>query len=272
MASACVLTSGWCDAVLLHPMALRVKNWKKFQHFKDRRPPWIKLYRDLLDDKEWHRLDAESAKVLVMLWLIASEDFGNLPDVETLAFRLRKSDSDVQTAIDCLAHWLEHADITERDKPSSPRYQDDAPETETETETETEGDTAAVASARPRRSKKSPMPDDFDVSERVKVWAAKQGYGRLPEHLDAFKRKAQANGYTYADWDSAFMEAIREDWAKLRGRAPNGAAPPPDVQAPSGPDPALEKLKADALKAVPPPGHVRDALRELSTKFKGAMQ
>ena len=24
------------------------------------------------------------------------------------------------------------------------------------------------------------------------------------------------------------MEAVREDWAKLRGRAPNGAAPPPD--------------------------------------------
>ena len=51
---------------------MKIKNWSQFQHFKDRRPPWIKLYRDILDDIEWHELDAKSAKVLVMLWLIAS--------------------------------------------------------------------------------------------------------------------------------------------------------------------------------------------------------
>jgi len=27
---------------------LRVKNWGKFQHYKDRNPPWIKLHRGLL--------------------------------------------------------------------------------------------------------------------------------------------------------------------------------------------------------------------------------
>lgn len=73
------------------------------------------------------------------------------------------------------------------------------------------------------------MPDDFDVSERVRAWAAEKGYDRLPEHLEAFKRKAVAKGYTYASWDDAFMEAIREDWAKLRGRAANGAAPAPSL-------------------------------------------
>ena len=29
---------------------MRIKNWNRFQHFKDRKPPWIKLYRDILDD------------------------------------------------------------------------------------------------------------------------------------------------------------------------------------------------------------------------------
>jgi hypothetical protein len=66
---------------------MQIKNWKKFQHFKDRKPPWVKLYRDLLDDIEWFELDPKAAKVLVMLWLIASEDDGNIPTAKQLAFR-----------------------------------------------------------------------------------------------------------------------------------------------------------------------------------------
>ncbi len=31
-----------------------------------------------------------------------------------------------------------------------------------------------------------------------------------------FKAKCRANGYKYVDWDAAFMEAIRGDWAELR--------------------------------------------------------
>ena len=60
-------------------MIYRVKGWKKFQHFKDRKPPWIKLYRDLLDELEWHELDPPAAKALVAIWLIASENEGFLP-------------------------------------------------------------------------------------------------------------------------------------------------------------------------------------------------
>lgn len=67
---------------------------------------------------------------------------------------------------------------------------------------------------------KTPMPEDFGLSERVAQWASEHGFQRLPEHLEAFKRKAQAKSYTYADWDAALMEAIREDWAKLRGAKP----------------------------------------------------
>ena len=73
--------------------------------------------------------------------------------------------------------------------------------------------------------KKLPLPEPFAVTERVQRWASEKGYAHLEEHLEAFVRKATANAYRYADWDAAFMEAIREDWAKLRGRGTNGAAP-----------------------------------------------
>src|ERR1019366_3474678 len=62
---------------------MKIKNWHKFQHFKDRRPPWIKLYRDLLDDPDWHELNGDCVKLLVNLWMLASEDKthqGILPD------------------------------------------------------------------------------------------------------------------------------------------------------------------------------------------------
>jgi len=109
-----------------------IKNWKKFQHFRDRRPPWIKLYRELLDDLDWHELEPKAAKVLVMLWLIASENDGNLPEIKNLAFRLRMSEKDAMSCVDKLSHWLDQDDISV----ISSRYQDDLPETETETETE----------------------------------------------------------------------------------------------------------------------------------------
>lgn len=76
------------------------------------------------------------------------------------------------------------------------------------------------------RAVKTELPEGFAVSDRVRAWAKVNGFDRLGEHLQAFARKCKAKSYAYADWDSAFMEAVREDWAKLRGRAANGAAPP----------------------------------------------
>jgi hypothetical protein len=126
-------------------VTFRIKNWAQFQHFKDRRPPWVKLYRDILDDIDWHELDPQAAKVLVMLWLIASESDGNLPDTKKLAFRLRLSESKTSDVLSKLSHWLEQIDINA----ISARYQDDAPETEGETDTEEERDSLSAAKLPP---------------------------------------------------------------------------------------------------------------------------
>lgn len=119
-------------------VTVAVKNWTRFQHFKNRRPPWIKLYRDLLDDPEWHDLSGDDAKALVMIWLIASEDaerLGRLPDSRRLAFRLRITQERADQLTNRLSRWLANCD-----EPISSRYQDDAPETERETELEAETD------------------------------------------------------------------------------------------------------------------------------------
>lgn len=76
------------------------------------------------------------------------------------------------------------------------------------------------------RTRKTAIPDDFQISERVKAWAEKKGFDQLDDHLETFKSKCAANGYTYVDHDAAFMGAIREDWAKLRRSTPVGRRPP----------------------------------------------
>lgn len=121
----------------------------------------------------------------------------------------------------------------------------------------------AAARSASRKERKTGMPSDFGVSERVKQWAGEKGYGQLEEHLEAFIRKARARGYTYVDWDAAFMEAIREDWAKLRGRSATGAAPPPEDTGPRGPDPALLKIEEDRKRAVAPSAEIRERIKEL---------
>jgi hypothetical protein len=63
--------------------------------------------------------------------------------------------------------------------------------------------------------KEAPIPDNFSVSERVIKWANEKGYRDLEKHLEHFVILAQAKGYTYTDWDAAFMNAIRNNWAKV---------------------------------------------------------
>jgi hypothetical protein len=113
-------------------MSARIRNWHKFQHYRKRNPPWIKLHRNLLDDKEWHELDGEAAKALIMLFLLASELDGELLPIATLAFRLRMSEPDAQSLISRLSHWLEHDAGTTL----APCLQDATTETEAETEAE----------------------------------------------------------------------------------------------------------------------------------------
>lgn len=87
-----------------------------------------------------------------------------------------------------------------------------------------------IPDRKPRKPAKTLIPEDFGISDRVRKWAERKGYGQLEQHLEAFIRKCKAKGYENVSWDDAFMEAIREDWAKLRGKTINGVAPPAEAR------------------------------------------
>jgi hypothetical protein len=45
-----------------------VKNWDRFQHYKNRNPPWIKLYTDIGADEELAALPLAAQGLLMRIW------------------------------------------------------------------------------------------------------------------------------------------------------------------------------------------------------------
>lgn len=72
-------------------------------------------------------------------------------------------------------------------------------------------------SDKPKKSKSvlKIIPDDFGISEQVRIWAQKDNHQNLELHLERFIEYAKSNAKKYADWDSAFKRAVREDWGKV---------------------------------------------------------
>jgi len=212
---------------------MRIKNWNKFQHFKDRKPPWVKLYRDLLDDIDWHELDAQASKVLVMLWLIASEEDGNIPSTKTLAFRLRMTEKQTIDCLNKLSHWLEQDDINA----ISSRYQSDSLETETEREKETEKTFICPPDGEPK-AKKLPECDHKAVIElyhqnlptmrRVEVWnETRAGYLRQ-RWREVAAELAQEKNITASDvlawWKEFFLSVGKSRFLTGRVNSKEGRA------------------------------------------------
>jgi hypothetical protein len=172
---------------------MKIKNWKRFQHFKDRKPVWIKVYTDLLNDLDWYKLDGDAAKLLVGLWLLASEDpdqNGELPDIETIAFRLKIPEAKVKQHVTKLDHWLYQDDINL----ISSRYQVDILETETEREIETE--------KRRARENKFRPPTLDEVSDYAKERRSQVSPQRFIDHYTSVGWKVGKN--PMRDWRAAF--------------------------------------------------------------------
>jgi hypothetical protein len=128
---------------------LCIKNWAKFQHYKHRKPPWIRLYRDLLDSLEFHSLPLASRALAPMLWLLASDTVEGCIeyDPEQIAFRLRMSTDELSGALEPL---LIKGFVSLASNTLAPCKQHAIPEGETERETETKKPRAQTRSARNR--------------------------------------------------------------------------------------------------------------------------
>lgn len=195
---------------------MRIRNWKQFQHYKNRRPPWIKLHREILDDPDWHSLSGDSAKVLISLWLIASDDNdkdGKLPPLRKLAFRLRMSEKVVAQHLEKLSQWL----VQDASNALADCEQLAVPETE-----ESRDRDRVFSQNAPLASNRFQKPTLEELTAYVKeAGLAKVNPDRFMDHYETNGWKVGKN--PMKDWKAAARNWNRNDF----GGGGNRQSPPP---------------------------------------------
>jgi len=69
---------------------IEVVGWEKFQHYKKRRPAWIKVYTDLLDDDAYLGLPFGTRCLLIELWMLYGLTAAQVPlDTRSISRRLQ---------------------------------------------------------------------------------------------------------------------------------------------------------------------------------------
>lgn len=219
-------------------MKLIPRRWSDFQHYKDRRPPWIKLHKALLDDREYQRLPLASRALAPMLWLLASESEDGVFEASTeeLTFRLRQPAKEIDAG---LAPLIESGFFTVVQGASTPlaeRQQLAVPEERQrrdrgEAEGEPQGKPASALKA---KREKQPELTFADWSDRLKatgeklisessVWAYAASIN-LPDdfvRIAWFKFKTRYlsdpaySKKKYADWRKTFRNAVEGNWLSL---------------------------------------------------------
>jgi len=242
-------------------MQLTPKNWSHFQHYKDRCPPWIKLHRDLLNNRDFMRLPIASKALAPMLWLLASESKDGSFDgsLDELVFRLHITEKEYNDGIkplidkgffvcdsDALANCLQVA-IPERER-----------ETETATETETKRDKKATSVATPVGVSDSVWQDFKTLRKAKKAPITERA-------LAGLRTEAEKAGWTL---EQALSECCVRGWQAFKA---DWVAQKPSFQdvihqttpTPANHDAALRKIEEDAKKAVKPNSEVQAKIAEL---------
>ena len=199
-------------------MNLKPKNWDKFQHYKDRCPPWIKLHRDLLNDKEFMRLPLASKALAPLLWLLASESKDGCfqADSDELEFRLRIASKDIDEGLKPL---IDKGFFVIASGVLADSLQDAIPERETEREGETE--------ERQKKPRATRLPADWTPSEDQIKYCRESRPDLNPlwvadNFRDYWVSKPKDN--TKLDWNLTWQIWVRKETAPKVSQKPSGGS------------------------------------------------
>lgn len=198
----------------------KIKGWEKFQHYKDRNPPWIKLHYELMTSADWVMLADASKLLAVVCMMIASRNDGGVPNNPEYIKRVAYLDKlpDLKPLIRSGFLMLADASKTEQAQAI------DTTETEAEAEAEAEEEEKAEL-----EKKKKVTLENLSV-EHVAEWLAeKRIQGKYINHdenfiLEKFKDYCKSKGKTYVDYIAAYRNAFawkecQPDGGSFRGRS-----------------------------------------------------
>lgn len=183
-------------------MRLVPKNWDKFQHYKDRNPPWIKIHKAQLDDPDFMSLSLASIGLAQLLWLLASESKDGSFDasMRNLVFRLRKTETEIRKLVTPL---INSGFFVSVDGASTVQASDT--ESCSETETETEGDA----------KRKHPHGEHQKVMLTADEYEKLDEYtgGRRQDYIDRLDRYIAQKGKKYSSHYATIQTFYRTDLA-----------------------------------------------------------
>ncbi len=239
-------------------MLLRPKNWDKFQHYKDRCPPWIKLHRDLLNDREFACLPLASKALAPLLWLLASESKDGSFDasVDELVFRLRFKASDVESGLKPL---IDKGFFIVASGVLADCLQPAIPETERETEAETKTKKKTAAVAAPPEGVSQSVWEDFLQLRKAKKAPMTNAA------LAGIMREAEKAKWTL---EQALTQCCMRGWTGFKADWVASTPAVGTITVPSKPerDPELVKLDQDAGRRTPIPPELQQKLKTLLRK------
>lgn len=86
---------------------LKIRNFERFQHYRDRRPPWIKLYKDLWNDPRFFVLSEGERYFLISLFIIASQNDNKIPNNQSWLKREMATSKSIPIARLMETGWVE---------------------------------------------------------------------------------------------------------------------------------------------------------------------
>ena len=210
---------------------IRVKNWRVFQHYTDRNPPWIKLHNSVLEDADLARLPDAAKYHMVGLWLLASRTDNHIPaDPEFIASRIN-----AKTPVDLSA--LLASGFIENDSAcdmlASGKHADSEPQAKCLTETEQR----RAEKRQTRGDKPAAAPPAFS-GQILKVTAKqheafKQAFPQVD--LETEYRKADSWLLNHPERHIKRFGAFTQNW--LNRAVPEVTRPPEDDKIPIAPLP-----------------------------------
>jgi hypothetical protein len=228
---------------------LSLVGWERFQHYRDRDPPWVKLYRDLLTSESWV-LGTDTSRLVQVASVLLAARYGNkIPFDWKLIRKVASLDCTPEQFSEAVSHLATYGFLEIQQVPDAqPRMEQSASAVLAKCSSEAEGEkrqsrgeTEERGGARSSRAPSAKrVPEDFTLTDQRRATAKTEGVDpdREFSKFTDYWRSASGASARKHDWDAAWRNWCR----KAHDMRPNGRAGP--VRPTHVPSPTTEELEA----------------------------
>lgn len=200
---------------------LSIKNLEKYQNYSKNSPPWIRIHRSILGDREFMKLSIKARYLYIGLIILATETNNRIYNDPTwIGQRLDIPHTEIDLKPLYRCGFLFTSNLS--------RSLSEERRGETETEERERGADAPpsppvvhINGTGQSKKRPVPLPPDFKFSPELKEWALSKGCKEPFAEFERFTSKATSKGWTYVDWTKAYQNWVLNElkWAREKHHA-----------------------------------------------------